>query len=55
MKIYVESANKYLVPHRSRDCKLLHSGNIVCKLFTGIINRELASLVSNLTYSQCVF
>jgi len=27
--------------------KLLHSGNIVCTLFTDIINRELASLGPN--------
>jgi len=28
--------------------KLLHSGNIVCTLFTDIINRELASLCSTI-------
>ena len=27
--------------------KLLNSGNIVCRVFTDIINRELDSLVSN--------
>ena len=33
--------------------KLLYSGNSVCTVFTYIINRELASLVSNVTYSHC--
>jgi len=31
--------------------KLLHSSNAVCTLFTDSINKELASLVSNLTKS----
>jgi len=33
--------------------KLLHSGNIVCTLFTDIINRELASLDPNVMGHCC--
>jgi len=35
--------------------KLLHSGIIVCTLFTDIINRELSSVGPNVTYRHCIY